>query len=809
MSETQNKINLFLTGSAAPAAAALCAMAAVFYGDALFSADVFIARDHYLFFNPRRFFAAESIRSGMLALWNPYNACGVPFLANLQSCVMYPLSAIYYVLPFQTGFKLFIVCHYVLGAFFMFLLSRAWGTGRAASLFSGMVFAFGGYMTSINDNVSFLTAGIWLPLIVLSVHRLVQRPGVTRAAQTAAAVGLQVLAGDVSFCFIAVLLCSLLYLVFCSFQKRGSGRPRPGTVWFFFITAWTAGVALASPVLIPFAEFVQQSHRSAGLEIQQAVRWSMHPAELLQLLIPYVFGSTVPATRWFGQLWLDTVYIGIAPLLLVAFYLLRCRDSMKLYLSSLALLGILLGFGSHTPLYLLLYRLVPAMGMIQYPVKYLFLLHFALAVMAGRGAMQFQNRLKASDNTRRLLKYEVLPALILMAILLVAAACRDELFTVFMKFYPQNRYMLQFHNEMFYEMYKGLFIAAALLGAFSLTTWLSIRSTRPGVAALVMITVITYADLLLVGKPADPHVDAGVVGQPNPTTAFLSRDENLFRVYSLGRTATGRSFMHLYRRDFRKTYRIMQESLVPNTHLYHHICSADEYAALRIRGYSVLFAPVERFFAEDAAAPITPAECCRLLSLLNVKYLVSPHPLDLPSYALEKDGPIKIYKNAGVVPRFVCVSDIRVEKSEDAVVRRLMDPSFDPLRSAVITASEQPLIDLQISPPAGASGGLAWSVSCRDYSASAVTVSVEVDAAALLVFSDTWYPGWKARVDGREVPLLKVNRVMRGVALPAGRHEVCFLYRPASLKAGFAVFAIVFVVMLFCLRGRAGNRALQ
>ncbi len=143
----------------------------IYFAPIIFSNKTFISRDIYMFFNPRRFFAAENIQNGILPLWNPYLACGVPFQANLQSSIFYPFSIIYYLLPFQIGFKFFIIIHYFLGSLFMFLLMKEWGKNNTAALLSGIVFSFGGYLISILDNVAFLTAAVWLPLILLFLHR--------------------------------------------------------------------------------------------------------------------------------------------------------------------------------------------------------------------------------------------------------------------------------------------------------------------------------------------------------------------------------------------------------------------------------------------------------------------------------------------------------------------------------------------------------------------------------------------------------------------------------------------------------------
>ena len=50
-------------------------------------------------FYPWRKFASETIRTGYLPLWNPYQFCGTPFVANSQSAVFYPGNLLFYVLP--------------------------------------------------------------------------------------------------------------------------------------------------------------------------------------------------------------------------------------------------------------------------------------------------------------------------------------------------------------------------------------------------------------------------------------------------------------------------------------------------------------------------------------------------------------------------------------------------------------------------------------------------------------------------------------------------------------------------------------
>jgi len=64
----------------------------------------------------------------------------------------------------------------------------------------------------------------------------------------------------------------------------------------------------------------------------------------------------------------------------------------------------------------------------------------------------------------------------------------------------------------------------------------------------------------------------------------------------------------------------------------------------------------------------------------------------------------------------------------------------------------------------------------------------------VVVFTDAWFPGWEARLDGVEAPLLRANLAFRAVAVPAGAHEIELRYRPRSLRIGFTIAALALLV---------------
>ncbi len=76
------------------------------------------------------------------------------------------------------------------------------------------------------------------------------------------------------------------------------------------------------------------------------------------------------------------------------------------------------------------------------------------------------------------------------------------------------------------------------------------------------------------------------------------------------------------------------------------------------------------------------------------------------------------------------------------------------------------------------------------------SVDAEVGSNALLVVSETHYPGWTALVDGRPAPLLRADYIFRGVPLGPGTHTVRFRYAPASFRLGAALTALSATALL-------------
>jgi hypothetical protein len=89
-----------------------------------------------------------------------------------------------------------------------------------------------------------------------------------------------------------------------------------------------------------------------------------------------------------------------------------------------------------------------------------------------------------------------------------------------------------------------------------------------------------------------------------------------------------------------------------------------------------------------------------------------------------------------------------------------------------------------------------------EYGLNRVVVEARLACRGMLILTDTWFPGWRARVDGRPARIHEAYAAVRGVVVEAGAHRVEFVYRPSSVMAGGALTALACLAAAVCARRR-------
>lgn len=95
--------------------------------------------------------------------------------------------------------------------------------------------------------------------------------------------------------------------------------------------------------------------------------------------------------------------------------------------------------------------------------------------------------------------------------------------------------------------------------------------------------------------------------------------------------------------------------------------------------------------------------------------------------------------------------------------------------------------NVNASPRAYLDGGTATILS---YQNERVLIQSESSISSTLTLTDTYYPGWKASIDGKSVTIHKTRQALRSIQIPAGKHTVSFTYRPDSVKFGMMISMI-------------------
>ncbi|MGL5317637.1 MAG: YfhO family protein [Bacteroidales bacterium] len=175
-----------------------------------------------------------------------------------------------------------------------------------------------------------------------------------------------------------------------------------------------------------------------------------------------------------------------------------------------------------------------------------------------------------------------------------------------------------------------------------------------------------------------------------------------------------------------------------------------------------------------------------VINMLNTKYLIVPGENGQPQAQLNPEA----LGNAWFVNEIDWVKNANEEM--DAL------NSFDPLKTAVVDSRYSSSI-----PEAGKiSKNADDQVKLTHFAPNALTYSVrKTGGKGFIVFSETFYDGWKATIDGKELPIARVNYVLRGVEVPEGNYEIRFVFDPQSIKVtetvAYASLALLTLLLLF------------
>jgi Bacterial membrane protein YfhO len=161
-------------------------------------------------------------------------------------------------------------------------------------------------------------------------------------------------------------------------------------------------------------------------------------------------------------------------------------------------------------------------------------------------------------------------------------------------------------------------------------------------------------------------------------------------------------------------------------------------------------------------------------------------------FSLVYDGEVKVYRNNEVLPRAFVVNRAEVLTDKDAILERLSQPNFDASKSVILEES------VRDGPAALNDAPATAPVTLDRYEPNYIRMHSTLEQPGWLVLTDTYYPGWKVRIDGKQGRILPADYMFRAVALNPGAHVIEFIYRPTSFLLGvvIGILTILFLLVL-------------
>jgi len=723
----------------------------------------FVFRDYGLYSFPIAHHLRESLHAGEIPLWNPASNCGIPFLAEWSTMALYPPAMFFVVLPLTWALGMFMMLHLVWAGAGMFVLGRRWTGSGIAAAFAGLVFTFNGLTTNCLMWPYYVAALSWTPWVLLTVERA-WREGGRHIAFASLAGAMQMVVGIPEVIAPTWLIAGSLALA--DLQRSKFQFQSSKLLLLRFASVVLLVTALAAPQLFPFLDFISHSQRTTDYATSD---WSLPATGWANLLVPLFRCYESPSGVFFqvNQGITSSYYVGILTLVLavagiragfgagsaVSSGLAHETESQAsrshiLVLAALAIAGLVLALGDHTPVYPMLRKLFPALGVMRYPVKFMFLTMMVLPWLAavGLGAVLAAPRETLARAGRVVI---FLGATGLLGI--IAIVCLSH-------FSPIEGEVPEAVLRNGLARGTLLVLAAALLVGFLR----AITRDRQRVCLLGFL-LFTWTDLATHLPLQNPTAEPAVLQPRIPLVQALTPAPKPGHGRAM---LTPAAFMEFHQKglaDPAKTLLLQRVGMYDNCNLLEGLAKVDGFFSLHI-GW------------ERAVQPAIFLSTNRInqamADFLGVTHVTSPtnifqwdtRPTALP---LMTAGQRPLFANWAVTVNGMAATNF---DSREIVF-------LPPEAHRAVTATNRARA----------------TVANYQFRAHRIEADVTADLPALVVIAQTWYHPWRAYVNDKPTPLWRANHAYQAFEVPAGTSRVRVVYEDRAFRLGVVLAAAALV----------------
>jgi len=740
-------------GPSLPVTVALFALAFLVPAWPWLSGAVTVPYDAKSTFYPPVAFMARAIAAGEWPFWTPNVFAGWPNIADPQSMLASSLHVLL-ALSGQTGFRAVdavTFAYLFAGGLGIILYFRDRGWHAAGALVAALAFAFGGAASARLQHTGEVISLAYLPIALWLLARALDRGSWCYGALAGFAAALIVLGRD------QVALLEVYVLI--GFVAA-HWRPRMGVAPL--IAGALAGAAIiAVPVIM--TELLALDSNRPEFGFPDAGRGSLHPAHLLSLVFPDLFGAMDPTVDFWGPggyAWnerfgmadlflaqnMGLLYAGaLVPVALIVGATRGVLWSREIRFFTIAtVLVALYAVGRYTPAFWAMYELLPGIKLFRRPADATFVLGALFAILAGYVVHRFIAGLPPVKRMQKWIE-RVLGALIL-AVTFWLTATIDATQPVF-------------------PLFAGLvFVALAIL---MLRIARRLDAIAP-LSAMLLLTAFTAADLAFNNAP---HESTGLPPGVYDALRADTRNETvaLIRQRLAAQAPNHRDRVELIGIGYHW----------PNICLIHGCEHVFGHNPLRLKWFYDATGVGDTVAAVDQRpfSPLYPSYRSPFADLLGLRVIATGVPVEQIDKTLKpgdltfvaRTGDAYVYENPRALPRVMMVGDWKVAD----FARLLADgwpEGVDPAKTVLLEQAPRaaPLTMFETA-------GTARLV--RDANTEAV-IEVDSPSGGMVVLNDAWHPWWRATIDGTETEIVRANAIFRAVQVPPGKFTVRFTFAP-------------------------------
>jgi hypothetical protein len=692
---------------------------------------------------PQYAFASEALRGGSIPLWNPQLYSGAPFLADNQSGVLYPINLLTFLFfpnltyPVMEGLVVF---HVWLAGAAMYGALRLWpplnpphetggkqaGVNPLPALLGAIAFMFNDVLITHIGNLNLIAVAAWLPLVLALYARGLSKRRVSWIIGSAVVFAVALLAGHAQMT--AITLVGMMVVAVWQIIVTPSGRGR--VIGLALLTPLIA-LGLTALQLLPSLEMTQYSLR-AGLSYEEATAYSLPPAALASAFSPLLFGRGA-AEFWGPWERVETMYVGMVPLILAGFAFRRkWRDAAWFFLA-LGVLGLIVALGKFAPFYSLVHSL-PVLGGLRVPARFILLTNFSLATLAAIGLQRFTTE---SFSLRHVLGWG--------GVVMIGGALASI-------WAYQSTGVID-RGDNLTSAFSYLLFGGAAVAIMAAAVNSKIRIPH---SAFLLISLLSL-ELVLLGSGVEVDRNDPALGyQHQAVVDFLKSDGGVFRLENAS------------------------NAWQPDAALRHGLHDIGGiFNPLGLASYETY-----RGGMGNRGSP--------LYNFLGAKYVLAnkDQPPGDASFVPVFDGDpqIDVYLNTQALPRALLIDRARSVSSGEEAWQAIHAPEFKPGGEVVVEGGPA------LEPHTRIDG--ARNLAFTRYSNERVELSVLTPITAYVVLSDVFYPSWTATLDGQPAPVYPANFAFRAVLAPPGEHRVAFAFEPAAWRVGAAISALTVIGLI-------------